>query len=124
MKAKVAIIEDNEDNRLLVRAILEETCEVVEYETGPAALQGLKSSSPEVVLLDLSLPGMDGVEVLREIRRNPILSRLYVVALTAHAMNGDRDRYLREGFDEYLTKPIVDEEVLLEAVRRGQGGRP
>lgn len=123
MKARVAIVEDNEDNRLLVRAILEDTFEVMEYETGPAALQGLKSSPADVVLLDISLPGMDGLEVLREIRRDPVLSRLYVVALTAHAMNGDRERYLREGFDDYLSKPIVEEEVLLEAVKRGLEGR-
>jgi len=124
MKRRVAVVEDNEDNRLLVRAILGETCEVVEYPDGPAALEGLRSAPADVVLLDISLPGMDGVEVLREIRRDPALRGLRVVALTAHAMNGDRGRYLEQGFDDYVSKPIVDEEVLLAAVGCGPGGRP
>ncbi len=73
---------------------------------------------PDLVLLDVSLPGMDGTEVLRQIRADPQLRHLPVIALTAHAMAGDREKYLGAGFSEYVTKPIVDENLLLEAISR------
>ena len=116
MSARVAVVEDNPDNRLLVRAILEDRYEVEEYENGPDALAGLARSRPDLLLLDISLPGMDGVEVLRHVRADPRLAALPVVALTAHAMAGDREKFLAAGFDEYVTKPIVDEEILLAAI--------
>ena len=68
--------------------------------------------------LDISLPGMDGTEVLKWVRSQELLSELPVIALTAHAMSGDREKYLEMGFDEYVTKPIVDEEVLVGAIER------
>lgn len=116
MKPTIALVEDNADNRLLVQAILDDRYEVVEYETGQAALDGLAESVPDLVLLDISLPEMDGTEVLRRIRQDPRLASIPVIALTAHAMAGDRERFLGEGFDEYLTKPIVDDTVLLDAI--------
>lgn len=119
---RVAVVEDNPDNRLLVRAILEDRYAVSEYEDGPSALRGLRVERPDVVLLDISLPGMDGVAVLREIRRDAALLDLPVIALTAHAMAGDREKYLGEGFDGYLTKPILDESELTGAIERGRGG--
>jgi CheY-like chemotaxis protein len=73
---------------------------------------------PPLVLLDWDMPGMDGVEVLAWIRADERLQRLPVIALTAHAMAGDRERLLAAGFDEYISKPIVDEGVLLEAIAR------
>jgi CheY-like chemotaxis protein len=91
---------------------------VTSYETGQAALEGLPKEPPDLVLLDISLPEMDGTEVLRRIRADATLGQLPVVALTAHAMAGDRDRYLGAGFDDYVTKPIVDETVLLAAIVR------
>lgn len=116
MRARIAVVEDNPDNRLLVHAILEEHYEVDEYETGPDALAGLARSRPDLLLLDISLPGMDGVAVLQHVRADPTLARLPVVALTAHAMAGDREKFLAAGFDDYVTKPIVDEDVLLAAI--------
>jgi CheY-like chemotaxis protein len=115
---RVALVEDNADNRLLARAILEDTYDVVEYETGPDALAGLQASLPDIVLLDISLPAMDGTEVLRRLREDSALARLPVIALTAHAMAGDRERYLDMGFDAYVTKPIVDEQLLLNEIER------
>lgn len=115
---RIALVEDNADNRLLVQAILEDSYQVEEYESGAAALAGLGRARPDLVLLDISLPGMDGIEVLREIRAAPSLAGLPVVALTAHAMAGDREKYLGLGFDDYVTKPIVDESVLLAAIGR------
>ncbi len=113
---RIAVVEDNPDNRLLVRVILEPLYEVTEYETGLAALEGLRRQKPDAVLLDISLPEMDGTEVLRRIRGDAELKSLPVIALTAHAMSGDREKYLEAGFDDYVTKPIVDEAILLEAI--------
>ena len=115
---KIAVVEDNPDNRLLVQVILEPLYEVVEFETGFAALEGLPREKPDLVLLDISLPGMDGTEVLRRLRADTQLQSLPVIALTAHAMSGDREKYLGAGFNDYVTKPIVDETVLLAAIQR------
>jgi CheY-like chemotaxis protein len=116
--ATLAVVEDNADNRLLLQAILGDTYSLVEYETGADALAGLARARPDVVLLDISLPGMDGTEVLRRIRADAGLRTLPVIALTAHAMSGDREKFLAAGFDDYVTKPIVDETKLLTAIKR------
>ena len=102
----IAVIEDNPDNRLLVHAILEDHFELSEFESGQQALAGMPDHPPDVILLDISLPEMDGREVLKEIRRTPSLADIPVIALTAHAMVGDRERFLAAGFDEYISKPI------------------
>jgi two-component system, cell cycle response regulator DivK len=115
---RIALVEDNPDNRLLVQAILDGAFEVEEYESGSDALSGMQANPPQLVLLDISLPGMDGTEVLRRLRANGRLSALPVIALTAHAMSGDREKFLALGFDAYVTKPIVDESVLLGEIER------
>ncbi len=115
---KVAIVEDNPDNMLLVHTLLEDEYEISEYETGQEALDGLKRDKPDVVLLDISLPEMDGVTVLQHLRNDESLHDLPVIALTAHAMVGDREKFLGLGFNEYITKPIVDEILLFNAIKR------
>lgn len=115
---RIALVEDNADNRLLVGAILEDLYEIEEYESGSEALAGLQASPPSLVLLDISLPAMDGTEVLRRIRADAQLRTIPVIALTAHAMAGDRERFLGMGFDAYVTKPIIDESVLLGEIER------
>lgn len=114
----IAVVEDNPDNRLLLSAILEDVYRIDEYESGPEALEGLLRSTPDIILLDISLPGMDGLEVLQAIRADEKLQHLPVVALTAHAMAGDREKFLGAGFNDYLTKPITDEALLLSAIQR------
>lgn len=116
---QIAVVEDNPDNRLLVRVILEPLYGVTEYEDGFAALAGLRQERPDLVVLDVSLPELDGTEVLRRLRADAGLRDLPVIALTAHAMSGDREKFLAEGFDDYVTKPIVDEALLLQAIERG-----
>ena len=118
MKPRIAVVEDNLDNRLLVQAILEDEYEISEYESGKEVLDGLADDIPDLILLDISLPGMDGTEVLEWVRSQELLSDLPVIALTAHAMSGDREKYIEMGFDDYVTKPIVDEDVLLGAIQR------
>lgn len=113
---RIAIVEDSADNRLLLQALLEDRYRIDEYECGPDALSGLRTARADLVLLDISLPGMDGVQVLGEIRCDGALRGLPVVALTAHAMLGDRDRFLAAGFDAYVSKPIVDEDLLVGTI--------
>jgi two-component system, cell cycle response regulator DivK len=112
----VAVVEDNPDNLLLVRVLLQGQYDIMGYESGPEALLGLRANRPDVVLMDISLPGMDGEEVLREIRADEALRDLPVVALTAHSMAGDRERFLAAGFDGYVAKPINDLEELVSAI--------
>lgn len=115
---RIAVVEDNPDNRMLVRAILEDHYEVTEYETGHDALAGLKQEAPDLILLDISLPEMDGTELLRKLREDAAFRDLPMIALTAHAMAGDREAFLAAGFNEYIMKPIVDEQVLLGTIEQ------
>jgi CheY-like chemotaxis protein len=117
----VALVEDNADNRLVVQMLLSLRYDVRDYESGPAALAALAAAAagarrPDVVLTDIDMPGMDGLEVLRRIRAMPSLATLPVVALTAHAMRGQREQLLAAGFDGYVSKPIVDEVALFAAI--------
>jgi len=112
----VAVIEDNADNRLLLDAILGDDFVIHEYAAGAEALAAMPRRVPHIVLLDVSLPGIDGLEVLARMRSDPVLRDVPVVAVTAHAMAGDRERYLAAGFDGYVPKPIVDERVLIGTV--------
>ena len=84
----LAVVEDNADNRLLLQALLGERYTLVEFDNGADALSGLRASLPDLVLLDISLPGMDGNEILARIRADDRLRALPVIALTAHAMAG------------------------------------
>jgi CheY-like chemotaxis protein len=114
----VAVVDDNADNRLIIRTILEDQYEILEYSSGIEAIQGFKKSKPDVVILDISLPEMDGTEILRRIRDDPQLHDLPVVALTAHAMVGDREKYLAAGFNDYVAKPILDMNILFSTIQR------
>ena len=114
----IAVVEDNADNRLLLQALLADRYDLVEFDNGVDALAGLSASLPDLVLLDISLPGMDGNEILSRIRADDRLRPLPVIALTAHAMSGDREKYLSAGFNDYITKPIVDETILIDAIER------
>jgi two-component system sensor histidine kinase/response regulator len=115
---KIAVVEDNADNRLLVAALLEGLYEITEYESGAEALAGFAGQTPDLVLLDISLPGMDGTALLKHLRSHPVFRKIPVIALTAHAMAGDRERFLNQGFNDYITKPILEENQLLEAIQR------
>lgn len=113
---RIAVVEDNPDNRLLLHAMLDDQYEIEEYETGTHAVAGITANPADIVLLDISLPGMDGLEVLRHLRAAPSTTGMPVIALTAHAMSGDRERFLAAGFDGYVTKPIIDDAALIAAI--------
>ena len=120
---KIAVVDDNADNRLIIRTILEDQYEIIEFSTGIEAIEGFRKSRPDVVILDISLPEMDGTEILRRIREDAELHDLPVVALTAHAMVGDREKYLAAGFNDYVAKPILDMSVLFSTIQRWENSR-
>jgi two-component system cell cycle response regulator DivK len=115
---KIAVVDDNADNRLIIRTILEDQYDIVEYSSGIEAIEGFRENRPDVVILDISLPEMDGTEILRRIRDDSHLHDLPVIALTAHAMVGDREKYLAAGFNDYVAKPILDMTVLFSTIQR------
>ena len=117
--AKILLVEDNEMNRdMLSRRLIKKGFEVVMAVDGQKGLDMATSESPDIILLDMSLPIMDGWEVARNLKADDKLKAIPVIALTAHAMAGDREKFLSLGFDDYLMKPIVDEAVLLGAIER------
>ncbi len=105
---RVLVADDNPAGRELVReGLAEHVSSIIEAADGREALDKIRDTRPDLVLLDIQMPEMDGYAVLREIRRDPALQGLRVVALTAFAMQGDRERALEAGFDDYLTKPVT-----------------
>jgi CheY-like chemotaxis protein len=104
---RVLIAEDNAVNRELLRELLElRGYTVLEACDGQEALHVIEQAQPQLLLLDIGMPVMDGFAVIRRIRENPRLARLPVVAVTAYAMHGDREKILNSGFDGYLSKPV------------------
>ncbi|TYL53938.1 response regulator [Agromyces mariniharenae] len=104
---RILVVEDNPLNLKLVRDVLTAfEYEVVEAHTGEEGVELAGTCSPDLVLMDLQLPGIDGYEALRLLRQDPRLGSVPVVAVTAFAMKEDRERTAREGFDGYLGKPI------------------
>ncbi len=105
--SRVLIAEDNPVNRELLRELLETRWHAVtEAANGQEALQLIAVTPPDILLLDLDMPVLDGFATVRRIRENPSLASLPVLAVTAHAMQGDREKVLASGFDGYLSKPI------------------
>ena len=104
---RILVVEDNPLNLKLVRDVLTAfDYDVVEAHTGEEGVELAGTCEPDLVLMDLQLPGIDGYEALRLLRQDPRLGAVPVVAVTAFAMQEDRERTAREGFDGYLGKPI------------------
>jgi CheY-like chemotaxis protein len=116
--SKILVAEDNLPNRELIREILETRgYEVIEACDGQEALDKLEQTEPDLVLLDIQMPVLDGFAVIRQIRENPRFATLRVLAVTAYAMQGSRESFLGAGFDGYLSKPI-DMAVLTKEIRQ------
>lgn len=114
----VLIVDDNDTNRKLCRAILAGSgYQVREAADGEEALSAVRSELPELILMDVQMPTMDGVETLRRLRADPATRGVPVVAMTSYAMKGDREIFLGEGFADYISKPI-DIDRFLQVVRR------
>ena len=121
---KILIVEDVEYNRDLLVQLLEEEYEVVTAADGAAGIEAAARERPDLILMDLSLPGVDGWEATRRLKAEPETEAIPVIALTAHAMQGDEERARACGCDDYLTKPI-DEDQLFATLARllGPGGQ-
>ena len=118
MKKKILIVEDVEMNRDLLVQLLEDDYELAEASDGKEGLEKISSEKPDLVLLDISLPEMDGYEVTRATRANAAIAHVPIIAVTAHAMAGDEEKALEAGCNDYLTKPIIDEDLLMGAIER------
>jgi two-component system cell cycle response regulator DivK len=109
----VLYIEDNYHNRRLVRKILTARgYTLVEAEDGVTGLEMVHDLEPPLILLDIGLPGMDGLEVVTRLKSDNNLKHIPVIAVTASAMVGDRERFLEAGCDDYLSKPVQVKELL------------
>ncbi len=121
---KILLVEDNEMNRdMLSRRLIRKGHEVVMAFDGEQGVTMARDEAPDIILMDMSLPTIDGWEATRRIKADAATRHLPVIALTAHAMAGDRDRALQAGCDDYDTKPVDLERLLgkIEALTTGGG---
>jgi CheY-like chemotaxis protein len=114
---KILVVEDVEYNRDLLVQLLEEDFEILTASDGAAGIEAAVRDRPDLILMDLSLPGVGGWEATRRLKARPETEAIPVVALTAHAMQGDEDKARACGCDDYLTKPI-DEDQLFATLER------
>lgn len=114
---KILLVEDNELNRdMLSRRLQRRGFEIVTAVDGEKGIALAAAEKPDLILMDISLPGLNGWDATRQIRQNGATARIPIIALTAHAMSGDREKTLEAGCDEYETKP-VELEVLLSKIQ-------
>jgi two-component system cell cycle response regulator DivK len=107
MPRKILIVEDNEDSReLVVKVLKNKGYQTIEAADGEEALEKAAAEKPDLVLLDISIPKIDGYEVARRLKSNEELKDIPIVALTAHAMKGDREKVILAGFEGYISKPV------------------
>jgi CheY-like chemotaxis protein len=124
MSGKVLVIEDNDRNRKLVKILLEANkYEVIEAKTGEEALTCLQDDKPDLILLDIQLPNMDGLTLTKILRSNQKTKDIPIVAVTAYAMKGDKERVLDAGCDAYISKPIDTRELPIIVANMIKAGR-
>jgi two-component system cell cycle response regulator DivK len=113
MMTRILLVEDNEMNRdMLSRRLERKEFEVIIAVDGQAGVNMADSEAPDLILMDLSLPVIDGWEATRQIKANPATQSIPVIALTAHAMSGDEEKALQAGCDDYDTKPVNFQRLL------------
>jgi len=110
---KILIVEDVELNTELLIQLLEDDYELLTAVDGAEAVAMTKSERPDLILMDMSLPVMDGYDATRAIKADPDLAAIIIIGLSAHAMSGDAQKALEAGSDDYMTKPL-DEDLLFE----------
>ena len=113
--ARILIVDDIDTNIDLLEQILDEAHELSIARSGEEALKSIQNRRPDLILMDVALPGISGLEATRIIKATPDLSAIPVIAVTSYAMRGDRAKALKTGCDDYLTKPI-DEDLLLQTI--------
>jgi two-component system, cell cycle response regulator DivK len=117
----ILVVEDVALNRELLVQLLEDRYRLVLAEDGRAALACAAQEKPDLILMDLSLPRMDGWEAMRRLKADPGLSKIPVIVLSAHAMRGDEERARESGCDDFMSKPL-DENLLFQKLERHLGG--
>jgi two-component system cell cycle response regulator DivK len=121
VQKRILVVEDDLDNRwILVRLLQAAGYEAIEAEDGEQAIEKARSERPNLILMDLALPGVDGWEATRRLKADPDLRHIPVLALTAFAMHGDEERALAAGCDGYITKPVRSA-MIRDMVRRYVG---
>lgn len=115
---RILLVEDNEDNRLVYRTILEYVGhEVLEAMDGEAGIREARQGRPDLILMDISIPKIDGFEATRILKSDPKTRHIPIIALTAHAMDEDRERARAVGCDGFLAKPVEPRRVVTEVER-------
>jgi len=110
MKAKILLVEDNENNRYLTKFLLErEGLRVDTAQNGFQAIEKAHAEKPDLIIMDIQMPEMDGYETARRLKNDPELSQIPVVGVSSYAMPGDRDKAIRAGFAGYIEKPVNPE---------------
>lgn len=118
MSVRILVVEDNPDNSKLVSWILEDEGYTVECaESAELGLSLLEQQPFDLILMDISLPGISGSEATRRIRQTPAIQTIPIIALTAHAIEGERQKILDSGVDDMLTKPLNDD-LLLQTIQK------
>ena len=113
MSKRILVIEDQEDNRRIVRDLLTSAgYETIEAGTGEEGVAAAEAHRPDLILMDIQLPGMDGYETTRRIKANPALRRIPIIAVTSYALSGDDAKALEAGCDAYVTKPFSPRALL------------
>lgn len=110
----VMVVEDNEKNRKLMRVVLKaKGYNIIEAATGEEALNLLKNQKPDIILMDIQLPGIDGLTLIKQIKASVITKDIPIIAVTAYAMKGDEQKILDTGCNAYISKPINTQELPL-----------
>jgi len=114
-RQRVLVIEDNKNNmRLLVKLLEKHGYETIKAETGEEGVQLAIEKKPDLILMDIKLPGIDGMEATKKIRASKSDDKVPIIAITSYAMAGDRDNYLQKGFTGYIEKPIDPYKIIKE----------
>ena len=117
-KGTILYVEDNSDNRTLVRRILlSEDYKLIEATNGAEALQVLENTKPDLILMDINMPDMDGYTLTAKIKARPGFERVPILALTANVMRGDKEKTLEAGCDGYIQKPLDIDQLIKEIER-------
>ena len=113
MSKRILVVEDQEDNRQIIRDMLSATdYEIMEAESGEQALAAVAKQRPDLILMDIQLPGMDGYEATRRIKADPALRSIPIIAVTSYALSGEEQKARAAGCDDYVPKPYSPRQLL------------
>ena len=113
MSKRILVVEDQEDNRQIIRDLLSTTdYEIMEAESGEEALEAVAKQRPDLILMDIQLPGIDGYETTRRIKADPALRSITIIAVTSYALSGEEQKARAAGCDEYVPKPYSPRQLL------------